>query len=335
MCLSRVASGRVARVFRAGKRSIHAQIAGDVAADCGQSYPLIESRPPGGQHVSKPTYDNPRPAIPAAVTRLVLVEAGHACSVKDCREHTYVELHHIDENRENNDPDNLIVLCDKHHKMAHAGKIDRKALKLYKEMLTASRDADILARIERLEAQRANGASELPVAASTDEQPVDNGITKLSASRSAVQAFAMCQVAITKYEQETRIYFERHVEFVTGGKRLVLDGLHQSVGDTPDVIVDFSYIRRSYLDAPAYATWLREKLEVYEVMTGRKAIGVLLGVVGRENMLRNDALPMIRQSVLDNEGVTLKLYSFDQVGFDPGPVSAGVISIARRATAGL
>ncbi len=152
-------------------------------------------------------------------------------------------------------------------------------------------------------------------------------ITKLSASRSAVQGFAMCQVAITKYEQETRIYFERHVEFITGGKRLVLDGLHQSEGETPDIIIDFSYIRRSYLDAPAYGSWLREKLEVYEVMTGRKAIGVLLGVVGRENMLLNNALPMIRQSVFDNAGVTLKLYSLDQVGFDPGPVSAGVVIV--------
>lgn len=149
--------------------------------------------------MSKQTYNNPRPAIPAAVERLVLVEGGHACSVKDCREHTYVELHHIDGNREKNDPGNLIVLCDKHHKMAHAGKIDRKALKLYKEMLTTSRDADILARIERLEAQRTDGGSELPVAESTEEQPVDTGITKLAASRSAVQAFAMCQVAITQY----------------------------------------------------------------------------------------------------------------------------------------
>lgn len=70
-------------------------------------------------------------------------------------------------------------------------------------------------------------------------------------------------------------------------------------------------------------------------MTGRKAVGVLLGVVGRENMLWDDAHPMIRQSVLDNEGVTLKLYSFDQVGFDPGPVSVGVASIAGCATAGL
>ena len=307
-------------------------IAGDVAASNGHRYPpSITKCQSRGQRVSKPTYDNPRPTIPAPVQRLVLVEAGHACSVKDCREHTYVELHHIDENRENNVPDNLIVLCDKHHKMAHAGKIDRKSLKLYKEMLTASRDADILARIERLEAQRADGRSELPVAESTEVQPVDTGITKFSASRSAVQAFAMCQVAITKYEQETRVFFERHVELIIGSKRLVLDGLHQSEDDTPDVIVDFSYIRRAYLDAPAYGTWLREKLEVYEVMTGRKAVGVLLGVVGRENMLGDNALPMIRQSVLDHEGVILKLYSFDQVGFDPGPVSAGVVSIAAQA----
>ena len=271
-----------------------------------------------------PSYDKPRPPIPAATERLVLVEAGHACAIKECRDHTYLELHHIDENRENNDPANLIALCDRHHKMAHAGVIDRKALRLYKQLLSTSREADIMARLARLEGQIGGGASELPVVETSEEQPVDAGITKFSATRSAVQAFALCQVAITKYEQDVGTYFERHVELVAGEKRLILDGLKQFVDETADIIVDFSYIRKAYLDAPAYGKWLREKVELYEVMTGRKATGVLLVVVSKENMLEEFALPAIRQSAIDN-CVILKLYSCNQIGFHPGPVSATLL----------
>ena len=274
--------------------------------------------------MSKPTYENPRPNVPAAVARLVLVEAGHACALKECRDHTYIELHHIDENRENNDPANLVVLCDRHHKMAHAGKIDRMALRMYKDLLSNSRDAEILARLERLEAQRAGGPAEMPVAKNSEEQPVDPGIRKLSAARWAVQQFALSQVAITRYEQEVGIYFERHVELLSGDKRLVLDGLNQFEGDAPDVIIDFCYIRKSYLDAPTYGAWFREKLGIYEMMTGRKAVGVLLVVVGRERMLEEGGIPMIRQSVLENEDVSLQVYSCEQVGFHPGPISASV-----------
>lgn len=272
----------------------------------------------------KSFYDKPRPAIPADVERLVLVEAGHTCSVKECGEHTYLELHHIDENRENNKPANLIVLCDKHHKMAHGRVIDRKALRLYKARLSESRESEILARLTQLEARRGEAVPDLPVPETSPEQPTDPGIRKLSATRSAVQVFALCQVAITKYEQDVGLYFERQVELVAGEKRLVLDGLKQLEGDGPDVIVDFTYLRKAYLDAPAYGTWLQDKLEVYEMMTGRKARGVLLVVVGRETMLDETAIPQIRASTHDAAGVTLQVYSCGQVGFHPGAVSAAL-----------
>lgn len=80
-------------------------------------------------------YDESRPRIPAEIRREVEVESGHQCAVKNCNEHTYLEIHHIDENRENNALNNLILLCDKHHKMAHAKVIDRKALREYKVLL--------------------------------------------------------------------------------------------------------------------------------------------------------------------------------------------------------
>ncbi|TCP66147.1 HNH endonuclease signature motif containing protein [Sphingomonas sp. PP-CE-1G-424] len=274
--------------------------------------------------MSKEPYDSVRPHVPADVRRLVLVEAGHACALRVCGETTYVELHHIDENRENNDPGNLIALCDMHHKMAHDGKIDRKSLRLYKERLSASRESEIVERLTRLETQSEIARSDLPVAQSSAEQPTDAGIRKIAARRWQVQAFALSQVAITRFEKEAGVYFERHVELVAGEKRLVLDGLKQFQDDQADIVVDFVYVRKAYLDAPAYGNWLQEKLEVYELMTGRRASGVLLAVVGKDAMLEEAAIPEIRSSVCDVEDVTLRVYSCGQLGFHPGPISASL-----------
>jgi hypothetical protein len=83
----------------------------------------------------KNTYKNKRPSIPTQVARKIKVESGHCCAISNCSEHTYLEIHHIDHNRENNDPANLILLCDKHHKMAHTDIIDRNSMRLYKELL--------------------------------------------------------------------------------------------------------------------------------------------------------------------------------------------------------
>ena len=266
----------------------------------------------------------PWPHVPADIRLLVRVEAGHGCALKVCGETTYVELHHIDENRENNDPANLIALCDMHHKMAHDGKIDRKSLRLYKERLSTSREANILERLTRLEAHSESGKSDLPVPELSVEQPTDASISKIAVPRWQLQTFALGQVAITRYEKEVGVYFERHVELVAGEKRLVLDGLKQFHGDQADIVIDFVYVRKAYLDAPAYGRWGQEKLEVYELMTGRRATGVLLVVVGKDTMLEEMALPQIRSSVRDAEGMTLQVYSCGQLGFYPGPISASL-----------
>lgn len=90
------------------------------------------------------TYENNRPYIPAEIRRKIMTEAGHKCSVNHCHEHI-VEIHHIDGNRENNDINNLIVLCDKHHKLAHRGNISRKDLFEYKRLLINQNNSDALA----------------------------------------------------------------------------------------------------------------------------------------------------------------------------------------------
>ncbi|WP_335943925.1 HNH endonuclease signature motif containing protein [Pseudomonas sp. G166] len=80
-------------------------------------------------------YQSRRPDIPENIRREIEVEAGHECSITTCSEHTYLEIHHINHDREDNRKENLILLCDKHHKMAHAQVIDRKSLRSYKEIL--------------------------------------------------------------------------------------------------------------------------------------------------------------------------------------------------------
>lgn len=80
-------------------------------------------------------YSDVRPRISNEIRRRIQVDCGHSCAIKGCFEHTYLEIHHIDGNRENNRLENLILLCDKHHKMSHKGIIDQKALLEYKKLL--------------------------------------------------------------------------------------------------------------------------------------------------------------------------------------------------------
>jgi hypothetical protein len=101
--------------------------------------------------VPEKSYDASRPTIPSEIARSVKVEAGHRCAIKACPEHTYLETHHINENREDNQLENLILLCDKHHKMAHAGVIDRKSLREYKKLLNLDNFNTLLERFEKLE----------------------------------------------------------------------------------------------------------------------------------------------------------------------------------------
>jgi len=80
-------------------------------------------------------YNEKRPSIPKDIERQIKTEAGHCCSITNCDEHTYLEIHHINEDRNDNRVENLILLCDKHHKMAHRGIIDKKSQIIYKNLL--------------------------------------------------------------------------------------------------------------------------------------------------------------------------------------------------------
>ena len=211
--------------------------------------------------MAEKTYEASRPTIPADLRRKVNVEAGHECSIKGCSEHTYLEIHHINQNREDNYLENLILLCDKHHKMAHANVIDRKALREYKLLLQESHNKQILDRFDSLEKLISEQIAEKShlIEEMTKEESVDNELKKVSPDRNDILRFVLTQVTISHHENQSKVYFERQVEFIKGEDRLLLDALRQDDDLDADIIMDFHHFRKAYIDAPVYASWLEKK----------------------------------------------------------------------------
>jgi hypothetical protein len=283
--------------------------------------------------MTKSKYNELRPSIPADVRRSVEVESGHCCAIKGCEEHTYLEIHHIDENRDNNKQDNLIILCDKHHKMAHAKVIDRKSLREYKKLLKKSYNDQIDDRFDRLEkmisqnSQFQNGSK----VQSKDTESVSSDLKRKAPDRADILSFVLKHVAIRHLEKIVELPFEHQVTFSREKDSLTLDGLIQDDQLGEDFILEVQYLRKSYTDAPVYASWVENKVELYELLTGRKAKGILLVVVGREKMKEEGGLSLTRQGVEDcKRRIELEVFSCADIGFDPGPVSLGLSQLRSR-----
>lgn len=53
---------------------------------------------------------------------IIICSKHHEMKCVVCGEKEVIDVHHLDENRENNDPKNLIPLCPTHHAYIHRGK---------------------------------------------------------------------------------------------------------------------------------------------------------------------------------------------------------------------
>ena len=207
--------------------------------------------------------------------------------------------------------------------MAHKEVIDRKALRQYKSLLADSHSVLINEKLEEIKALIIQGKTGVPEPEKTTNQPVDDQVKKFSPQRSEILNYALYHIAIAHYEKTNNLYFEHQVEFTRGNSSLFLDALRQDDSLLEDIIIDVHYLRKPYMDAPAYGPWLVKKLELYRLMTGRAARGILIIVVGRERMLGDNYLDLTRKGVESCEGkVSLQVYSCEQVGFHPGTISA-------------
>ncbi len=285
-----------------------------------------------------PKYEEPRPPIPADLRRAVEVESGHACAVARCGEHTYLEIHHINENREDNRVENLVLLCDKHHKMAHAGVIDRKALREYKKLLQDAYSSALAERVRRLEELLAQGRSLDPEspAASPPSPQFDPGLPANSVTRRAqLMHLTLEQIALAKYERDTNLLLERQPKFSRGESSVQLDAVRQDDDLPEDLIVEVRWLRKRYLDAPIWVRQVEAATSTYELITGRKARGILIFVVPKESMKHLNDLPFTAAELdrLDRKPEVV-IYTYADLGFDPGAVSSEIFASNLRPPSG-
>lgn len=271
------------------------------------------------------TYENPRPSISAELRRAVEVESGHACAVARCGEHTYLEIHHINQNREDNLVENLILLCDKHHKMAHAGVIDRKALHEYKRLMQDAYASNLGQRLRRVEELIMQGKTiESEPSENQSQLETDPGLpTKNVTPRSQLMYLTLEQIALAKFERDTKLLLERQPRFVKGNASFQLDAIRQDDDLPEDVIVEVRWMRKRYMDAPIWVRQIDAATSAYELITGRKARGVLIFVVPKDSMKLVSDLPYTAAEV---ENVERKpeiiIYTYAELGFDPGAISS-------------
>ncbi len=276
------------------------------------------------------TYDEPRPSIPAELRRAVAVESGHACAVTRCGEHTYLEIHHINQNRADNQVGNLVLLCDKHHKMAHAGVIDRKALQQYKQLLNDAYNSELFVRIRRLEELVKQGKTleneAIAVQANVPNSDPDLP-TKTTSRRSQLMYSTLEQIALTKYEREHNLILEREPRFSKGSAQVRLDAVRQDDNLNEDLIVEVRWLRKRYLDTPIWVRQIEAATWTYELITGRKGRGILIFVVPKESMKTIADLPI---TAAELEKVDIKpeivIYTYSDLGFDPGSISAEIFA---------
>jgi hypothetical protein len=276
-------------------------------------------------------YRKPRPPLTAEVRRAVEVESGHACAVARCNEHTYLEIHHINGDREDNRVQNLVLLCDKHHKMAHAGVIDRKALREYKRLLKLNYNKTLLERIERLEAliaQAPKAEPEVTPVAVTE----DPGLaSKVVAPRPQLMELTLEQLALSRFERDTSLLLDRMPRFSKGKAQLRLDAVRQDDALPEDLVVEVRWLRKRYLDAPIWVRQVEAATETYELITGRKARGVLIFVVPKESMKNVDNLPFTSEELGKIERKPeIRIYTYAELGFDPGAITAGLFTSSLR-----
>ena len=266
-------------------------------------------------------YSEKRQVIPAEIRREIETNAGHNCSVKNCLEHTYLEIHHIDLNRDNNSIENLILLCDKHHKMAHNKVIDRKSLRRYKEILNENNT--IIERIEKLEISEENlkNSNIKPIEEIKAQFP-ENIAFLTGPKRASLITLTINQLALSKYENETHDYYLRQGNLKWKDKSLKLDALFYVENTDTDKIIDIIWIRKRYLDTNKYVKNFEEKLSIYEYITKRKAKGTMLFIMGSEYMKNLESLPQINKSIIESSRkLNTKTYCYDELGYKPTGIS--------------
>eukprot|EP00456_Euglypha_rotunda_P035018 TRINITY_DN2700_c1_g1_i8.p1 TRINITY_DN2700_c1_g1~~TRINITY_DN2700_c1_g1_i8.p1 ORF type:complete len:217 (+),score=29.45 TRINITY_DN2700_c1_g1_i8:818-1468(+) len=209
--------------------------------------------------------------------------------------------------------------------MAHGGVIDPKSLREYKELLKIRYGSDLLDRVDKLEALIAEQPK--PEDTPPPLQPDDGRPQKYVQQRSAMMAFTLEQLALSRLESERKVYFDRGPEIHRENVRLQFDALRQDDSLPADLVVEVHWLRKRFLDGPVWVRQIDAKVELYELMTGRKGKGLLVFVVPNESMKMISDLPYTSLEIVNSSRQPeVIIYTYAELAFNPGAMSAALFT---------
>ncbi|KQU75504.1 hypothetical protein ASC88_24340 [Rhizobacter sp. Root29] len=131
------------------------------------------------------------------------------------------------------------------------------------------------------------------------------------------------QIALAKFERESNLLLERQPKIFKGDASLQLDAIRQDDDLAEDVIVEVRWLRKRYLDAPIWVRQVDAATSTYEMITGRKARGVLIFVVPKDGMRLVSDLPFTTEEIDQVERKPeIIIYTYADLGFDPRAISS-------------
>jgi hypothetical protein len=200
------------------------------------------------------------------------------------------------------------------------------------------RHAQILQQMEQLRHLMEQGGAEKQAPSQDNQHPTEETVTlpiKVVTVRSQLLYLTLDQLAISHLERRRRTTYERRVTIRTADGEVFLDALRQDDDLPADQIVEVRWLRKRYLDAPVWAAQVTSKVKLYELLTGRAALGTLLFVVP-DKLGDLDELPYSRDAITQAEPpIAGVIATYSNIGFDPGPISAAVFASNTRWKANL
>jgi hypothetical protein len=193
------------------------------------------------------------------------------------------------------------------------------------EARAEQRHQEVLELLRKTQDLNAKGGQDKAPVVEAEDPPLPLP-AKFVTTRSGLLYLTLDQLAISLVERQLNTYFERRVTVRTEDGELFLDALRQDDNLPADLLLEVRWIRKRYLDAPTWTEQIVAKVKLYELMTGRKASGILTLVVPNKLGTIDELLMTKAALAAADRPIKLVIATYAALGFDPGAVSAAVFA---------
>ena len=106
-----------------------------------------------------------------------------------------------------------------------------------------------------------------------------------------------------------------------------MDAIRQDDDLSEDIIVEVRWLRKRYLDGPIWVRQVEAATSTYELISGRKARGILIFVVPKDDMKSISDLPWTSEELPKLERKPeVVIYTYEELGFVPDAITSDLFA---------